>query len=306
MIVSHSIIDNKYINKVDYYLYDKNNEFIPSHLLDCLWFEDENAYYQSNHYGFAKHGYAIWNLMQSAVSYAYALGKKYFYYIHYDSYIDDKDFDAFNSIREITEKNGKKGYANKCPVYKRHDYTFYSFYGEFIAFDVEYFIDKMRPMVHSPEEYHHRNMFEEIGVEVSTVKCYLYNIFKDCISDIYIDESDIEEIKILPYSQFNTIYMDEGRHIIDVVKDRDSENVYFIIYNNTNIVRNYNIVFSRGDEIFYESNKKFEQNEYFYMPISGDVFDIKVYYKQDGYEKLVYKDKSINYDNNECNYIYFM
>ena len=82
MIVAHTPIDKKIIDRVHYYIYDYDNTFLPSNLADCFWFSDSNIYYQTNKYGYAIHSYAVWRSIQNAVSFAKILGKKFFYHFH--------------------------------------------------------------------------------------------------------------------------------------------------------------------------------------------------------------------------------
>ena len=306
MIVSHTPIDKKIISKIHYYIYDHDNSFLPPHLADCLWFSDDYIYYQTNRYGFAKHSYSVWRSIQNAVSFAKVIGKKFFYHLHYDSYIDDKDLDVFDYVRKMVERNNKKGYAHKYPVYIRDggESSFNGLYCAFFAFDVDFFLDKISPLVYSPEEYHSRNFFEDLGVEVATIQCYLYNMFKNCLNKIYISESDNEELKIFPNSKFNTVFVDDGRHIVDIVKDKNSGDIYFIMYNDYLCVRNYRIVFSRNGKVFHTEDKELDEKGYYYIHLYGEPFDIEVYFKNEKEWNLIYKDKSINFDvNEECNYV---
>ena len=303
MIVSHTPIKKNIIEKVHYYIYDYNNEFLPEHLSDYLWFSDPNVYYQTNKHGFARHSYSVWRSIQNAVSFAKILNKKFFYHLHYDSYIDDRDLNAFNEVRK--DMGEKRGYVHKYPVYIRdgNEFLFDAFYCVFFAFDVDFFLDKISPLVYSPEEYHLRNRFDEIGVEVATIQCYLYNMFKKFLDEIYIIESDKEEVKIFPNSKFNTIYIDSGRHVIDIVKDRNSDGVYFVMYNDSESTKNYKIIFSRGEEIFHREERSFNPKVYYYLLLNGEPFDIRVYFEANGKWDLVFEGRSDNLNVAEHNYI---
>ena len=102
LLVSHSIIKQELIKLVDYYIYDKNNQFNNNNGYVWRVFNDVEIRLYLN----KSHEYSIIRAMRGALQYAKAMGYDYFYFTEFDNIIADVDIEWLEkSMTNLHESN---------------------------------------------------------------------------------------------------------------------------------------------------------------------------------------------------------
>lgn len=266
LLVTHYPTKSEIQNIVDYYIYDSRNIILKDSMI--YWYRGGNLYFQSTAFSFGVISYAVLLSIQNAICFAKNLGKKFFYYFEYDSFISDDDLTTLNKIRNTINNESKKGYILTNEASKE-------IYAIFLMMDVDFYLDNV-PIIHSEEEYNKSNA--DIALELFLYK----NIFKN-FSNLHIEYRDHLHT-LFPTSSFN-LSCSSVTHFIDILPEKQTKKPIFVISNPDGYLKEcktieYFIVFEKNNETTTEI-VSVVSNGYYYNIISNKVENIKVYYEHE-------------------------
>jgi len=265
LLVTHCPAKSEIQNTVDYYIYDSRNIILEDSMI--YWYKGGNLYFQSTAFSFGVISYAVLLSIQNAVCFAKNLGKKYFYYFEYDSFISDNDLKTLDQIRNTVISECKRGYILTSEESKE-------IYAIFLMMEVDFYLKNV-PIIHSVEEYNTAN--SDIALELFLYK----NILKN-FSHLHIENRDYL-YELFPNSNFN-LSCSSVTHFIDILPEKQTKNPIFVISNPDGYLKDckriqYTIIFEKNDNSSTEIISVVP-NGFYYNVIGNNVKNIKVYYEQ--------------------------
>lgn len=136
MIVSHYPVPLDIQEKVDYYIYDKENILIPYNLTPYSWMSNESFYLQVNAQG---HGITICKNMYNGISTAKSLGYDFFFFMEADNLLHEEDVILLDNLQSKMREEDKK-----MIFFKSKEVT-YNFYETLIfGGSPEYFMNSIK------------------------------------------------------------------------------------------------------------------------------------------------------------------
>lgn len=221
ILTTHYPVDLETQELVDYYVYDTHNTLLDK---GCFyWFENSHLFYRSDKFGLSRKAFANQTAMRNGIELAKRLGKEFFYYIEYDSIIDDEELEKLDDLRMKIDIEDKKGYAQLVTQNRRVGNYSDQYVNEdslsliFFAFYTDFFLENF-DFAETKEEYERRSR------EVKGLEWFFYdNMFKS-FKDITFDKSTKTYPIYFQKSVFGSCKSGEKTlHYIDIVKDRDSD-----------------------------------------------------------------------------------
>lgn len=119
MITSHLPIPLEVQNKVDYFIYDKENLLLPYHLTPYSWISNESFYLQVNARG---HQITICKNMHNGISMANILKYDFFIFMEADNLFEDEDFKKLDQLGKTMLESNKKMLFFKYKQYESDVY----------------------------------------------------------------------------------------------------------------------------------------------------------------------------------------
>lgn len=271
---------------VDYYVYDCNNPMLDK---GCFyWFESDDIFYRSNRFGLSTKAYANMSALKNGVEFAQRIGKKFFYYMEYDSIIDDSELHKLGDLRSRIDSEGKKGYA-QVVTQDADDFCEYSIQHKpddslsliFFAFYTEFFL-KNFDFANDKDEYQRRSK------DVMGLEWFFYDNMQFVLKDITKDYSCRTFPVYFENSKFGSCADGENlRHYIDIIREEDDGNIILIILfqdvkeGSKDKDGKYTI------KTYDDSNKKIERYDveikgnYFYDVLNKNIKRLEVFYEDE-------------------------
>ena len=105
MITSHYPVPLHIQEKVDYYLFDKENTMTPNELMTYIWMSTESFYLQVNPKGVI---IAICRNMYNGIAHAKSLGYDFFYFMEMDNLFHEEDYSMLDELQKKMNEEEKK------------------------------------------------------------------------------------------------------------------------------------------------------------------------------------------------------
>lgn len=146
MVVSHSVISEEIQKKVNYFLYDNDNTFLPSEITPFFWVNILNNQFRIFNPG---HALPICRNITNSLMFAKSLGYEFFYFMEYDIIFNDSDLQILTELRDNMYLDNKS-----MVLFEPSDfYECGSHVYETLLFggNVEYFLSKFKPPINLDE-----------------------------------------------------------------------------------------------------------------------------------------------------------
>lgn len=233
LLSTHYPVDGDIQRMVKYYIYDYRNETIPYESEYYIWWLSESNFYLQNleKREFPNYHYAVYRLIMNGLN----LIKDYyedFYYINYDCTFEKSDLEKLKNLKINTLIDGK----SSC-FFARDD----NFFDAMVFWSkIDYFL-KVIPNLKTNEEFinitNGNNCFEHfVGNSYLKYDSFLnINRLLNVHPINYFSNSRIGQSSISAGKTLNP----ECRTIL--VKDINSDNIFFVYSNNVNKISSYDI-----------------------------------------------------------------
>lgn len=222
---THYPVNEEIQNLVDYYIYDSHNDLIDGNDNPSVWLKNDIFYLQVKQ--LKNYAYSVYSCILNS---AQLLHKKYdyFYYINSDVLIDEKDLSKLINLKELTLKNNKKSLFFKRFEGMVDCVLFFS--------ETKFFIDNFCNVKSKEEFIEYTKNFTEPYVIYVLESFYCERINNWLKNETYIVHENLEDY--LPHSQIDVLKSFNGKsekkkdYEIQIVKEKDSERIFFVYYNN--------------------------------------------------------------------------
>jgi hypothetical protein len=191
MLVSHNVLPEHIVNRVDYYIFDKDNRFNTTQAWAWKTVGDVTVTLNIHH----SHEFPIIKSMRNAFSLADALGYEFFYFTEFDHEFSNTDIQKLELLKnELCTTN--KNFLFMKPVTASWNMNGVDLYG--IYYETSFFAGKVRPFVQRFTEYFPILLeeFEAAQNKNDNPHCLehlFYDAFKDKAEETIIIEQYVKE-----------------------------------------------------------------------------------------------------------------
>ena len=293
LLISNTILSEKIVNKVNYYIYDSENRLFDDIFEEyekfILWEVLNDIRFNTLHEHKQKHALSVMVNLFNGIMFAKNIGYKNFHRIENDTILGDNTINFIRKINEKTNGKRKKGYffLNEKNKTQKFQY-FYS--------NIDFFL-KTIPMIKNQNDYLNLLIKQYKSKKFVHIERVMYDLIKDN-NELIITFNDGEEINDSIWNTETSIV-----HIEDKYKNcrttfyhGDDSN---IILSKNNIKCNTKrkiLLFKNGIEtevILHELNGL---NEYVFNYINKDIDNIIIVENDSVIDKLIVKNQENFYE----------
>lgn len=276
LLITNSVLDKDIIDKVDYLLYDKNNNLFEN-IYDnydkfFLWGIVDKFKFTTVHYHTQKHGLSVLVNLFRSIKFAKELGYTHFRRIEYDMIVGENTLQDFiNTPLECF--NGNK----KAKFFIDENNKVNSF--QYFFSEIDFFINNF-PEIKNEEDYINLLKTEYGNLNFVTVEKIMYNnIIKLDNNDVCLKNNLIYELNDSTWNQSAS-----NSHLLEQMQDcstelyKHNEKIFIFTFNKQNKILNRKVI------IYYHNNETniLEYNfnhegEWFLDEIKDNLFKIEIY-----------------------------
>jgi len=275
LLITNSILDESTLSKIDYLLYDKNNNLFKNEYDNyekfLLWGIVDKFKFTTVHYHKQKHGLSVLINLFRSLKFAKELGYTHFRRIEYDMIIGEKTLNDLKTTPIECYNNNKKAkfFVDKDQKVNNFQYFFS---------EIDYFLNNF-PEVKNEDDYINILNKEYKNLDFITVEKLMYNfICKLNIEDIYLGNNLAHELNDSSWNQSAS-----NSHLLEQMKGCSTE-----LYKQENktlafTLNKQNLPLHRKVIIYYdESYDVFEYNfqnegEWYLNDVKENISKIEIY-----------------------------
>ena len=275
LLITNSIIDKSVIDKVDYLIYDKNNNLFESTYNNyekfILWKRINNLKFNSVHYHTQKHGLSVLINLFRSLKFAKELGYTHFRRIEYDTVLGGKSINDIISTPLDCFNNNKKA---KFYINEKGYHSFQYFFSE-----IDFFLNNF-PEIKNENDYVNLIQKEFNSLDFVIVeKLMSYYINKLNKDEIYLKNDLASELNDSIWNQSlsnsGTIKQMQGCST-ELYKQGDKNLIFTLNKQNIPLYRKVIIYYHNNNPDVFEYNCK-NEGEWFLNDIKEDVYKIEIY-----------------------------
>lgn len=279
LLVSNSIISEKIISLVNYFIYDSEDILLPKKMSPIFWIANDKI---KLHVFCKSNNLSVTRKFKIALNFLNTLGYSFFYFLLFDSIIHNNDLPLFQQLKDETLNNNNSAFFFEFQ--DRYDNKYYEtkFFGGIINYFLSKEIEMIFPLsIHEWEQtyfnvdYCNTESLERILYRFLSGKTGI-QIYKNKIKDFFkLSVIDVFTI----FHRINIIYNEiEPKNPIIVINNYNKQATFTIfindkffkefilsneeyIYDFLGEMEHYSIKIKKDGEKVYEKNFNFSQLE---------------------------------------------
>jgi hypothetical protein len=293
LLISNTIISEKIVNKVNYYIYDSENRLFDDVFEEyekfILWEVLNDIRFNTLYEHKQKHALSVMVNLFNGITFAKSIGYKNFHRIEYDTILGDDTINFIRKISEKTNEKGKEGYffLNKKNKTQKFQY-FYS--------NIDFFL-KTIPLIKNQNDYLNLLIRLYDSKKFVHIERVMYDLIKDN-NDIILTFNDGEEINDSIWNtETSLVHIEDKYKSCRTTLYRGEDGNIILSKNNIKFdTKRKIILFKNGIEIDFIIHQLKGLNEYVFNYISKDIDNIIIIENNLVIDNLIVKNQENFYE----------